>query len=250
MNDTSSVIILSLMDYKESDAMVKVFSDDYGLMTFIAKGLQKINSKNRMSCLPYNESSFMFDYKDDSNLQILHQGQMIQSNHGIHDNLEKSSIAALLVELSELLLKNETEPTFIKAYYAYLRDTFKLIATTEQHTHLLVYILIQFLNSYGIAPQVDGCVLCGSPQVNSISLEEGGFVCKDCQKEIQSPIYPLDILKDFRVVNKLDPTNIKAYLNYQAPTKALIRILVDFFRFHTGHALKSWDFIEKWSIIE
>ena len=250
MNDKTNVIVLSSTPYREADALIQVFSWDYGLMTFIAKGLQKINSKNRLICLPYGEAEYQFDLKDDSNLQLLHEGQILQSNHTIHDHLEKSSLAALLVELSVLLVRNETEPAATQAYYDYLKETFRLIAASDKHTHLIVYVLIQFLNTYGIAPQVDGCVLCGSTQVNSISLEEGGFICKDCQKELHSPIHPLEILKDFRVVNKLDPSNIERYLAYPAPSRTLIRILVDFFKTHTGHVLKSWDFIEKWSIIE
>ncbi len=109
MNDTSNVLVLSQSEYKESDALVRVLSKELGLVTFIAKGLSKINSKNRMGCLPYGESSFMYDLNELSNLQVLHTAQSLSPNLKIHEDLEKSSIAALVVELSELLLKNETD---------------------------------------------------------------------------------------------------------------------------------------------
>lgn len=250
MNDQSTVMVLSQTEYKESDALVKVLSKELGLVTFIAKGLSKINSKNRMGCLPYGESLFMYDLNELSNLQVLHTAQSLFPNLKIHDDLEKSSIASLVVELSELLLKNETDSLIIETYYSYLKQTFNLLSSTDQHRHLLAYILISFLNYYGIAPQVDECVICGSTQINSIATEEGGFICQNCQRELQSPLYSLEILKDFRVVGKLNSENITRYLSYQAPSSTLIRILVDFLKFHTGHPLKSWEFIEKCSIIK
>ena len=39
MNDKTQVIVLSQMDYKENDALIKVFSYDYGLMTFLAQNM-------------------------------------------------------------------------------------------------------------------------------------------------------------------------------------------------------------------
>jgi recombinational DNA repair protein (RecF pathway) len=41
MNDSLNVLILSQNDYKENDALVKTFSLEKGVVTFIAKGLLK-----------------------------------------------------------------------------------------------------------------------------------------------------------------------------------------------------------------
>ncbi len=82
MNDTTQVIVLSQMDYKENDALIKVFSYDYGLMTFLAKGIRKINSKNRSICMPYSISEFMFNYHESSQIQSGHNPGTIRTQSG------------------------------------------------------------------------------------------------------------------------------------------------------------------------
>lgn len=250
MKDQTEVIILSSSDYKEADAMLRVLSKEFGLRTFIAKGLNKINSKNRMACLTYGTSLFHYDLNEMHDLQILQSAESLHNRYLISEDLEKSSIASLVSELTELLLKNETEHALLDEYYDYLNQVLDLITNSEKPYHLLAYILIQFLNHYGISPMVDACVVCGSTKVNSISIDEGGFVCHDCQPELQTTIYDVEALKDFRIIGKLNPQNIEAYLNYKAPSKVVVNVLVEFLEFHTGHHPKAWDFIEKWSIIK
>lgn len=250
MKDELKVIVLSQTDYKEADALVKVFSSTFGLQTFVAKGLSKINSKNRLGCLTYNTSLFHFDINEVHSLQVLQTADCLKNRYEITESIEKSSIASLLSELTELLLRNESESDFLEDYFIQLEQILDDIAKTDHHAHLLAYILIQFMNHYGIAPMVDGCVLCGSTKVNSISIEEGGYICQDCQKETQSPILPLDTLKDFRVIGKLSPANLTSYYAYKAPSQTVLKLLVDFLEFHTGHRPKAWEFIEKWSIIK
>lgn len=250
MNDQTEVIVLSLTDYKEKDALVKVFSKDKGLLTFVARGLNAMESKNRMACLPYGLSEFLYDDHETKGLQNLKSAQSLELRYKIQEDLEKSSIASLVVELSELVLSSSVDTVDLERYFNYLNQFFHLLNHESKPKHLLAYALFNFLDTYGISPQVDGCVLCGSSQINSILIEEGGFICHECQHETQSPIYDVETLKDFRVIHKVNENNLMDYLQYREPKPVVLKILMDFLEFHTGHMPKAWEFIQKWSIME
>jgi DNA repair protein RecO (recombination protein O) len=249
MNEKTDVIVLSQTLYKEHDALVKVLSFDYGLMTFLARGVQKMQSKNRGVIQAYGIYQYHFDLKSLSALNILKQGELLVSNHHIQGDLMRSSIASLVFELSEFMLRNESNPELIKDYYTYLSNQLKRINEEDKLQHIIVLALVHFIHRYGIEPQLDACVLCDDTHVNSFSVEEGGFVCASCQKQIHSPIYSPEFLRHLRISSRVNETHFDQYkMNFDVSTD-LVKIWLHFIEYHTGIQLKSWEFMRKWSII-
>lgn len=249
MNDVLDAIILSQSDYKENDALIKTLSDQKGLITFIAKGLLKSESKNASACLPYTESTLSYDDKEGSSLQILHSASIISTHRALREDLSKQAVMAVISELTEQLLKENADLALIKDVVKVYRMALQTVETTDKYHHVIAYFLVSALSWLGVEPQVDECTLCGDSQINSISMEEGGFVCVNCQKEIQSPLFTTEFLYAFRVVNKVNSENFGRFLNYTAPDKTLIEFLYNFMTYHSNISLKSWVFLEKWSII-
>ncbi len=249
MNDRLNVVILSQNEYKENDALIKTFSLEKGLITFVAKGLLKSESKNMAACLPFSESNLIYDEKEGKGLQTLHSASLIQSHHTLREDIEKQTIMSILSELTEHVLNDNYDPHLVQEIHQIYLQCLSNVEKEVKYAHILAYFLVSTLTWLGVEPQVDECTLCGEHQINSISIDEGGFICSKCQKEIQSPFYSNEFLYAFRIVNKVNPDNFIRYLNYQAPDKQLIDYLYDFMRYHTNISLKSWVFLEKWSII-
>ena len=250
MKDQLEVIILSQENYRESDVLLKVITQEYGLLTFVAKGLNKMASKNRVGTLVYSSSLFMFDFKERSDIQSLQNAQVISNRYHITENLEKSSVAALVSELVVQLLKHENDQEIISDVYDFINKLFERLNHSEKFTHLLVYAMVYFLNHFGILPHVDACLMCDGTLINSFSMSEGGFICSDCQKEIHSPIIESSLLKEFRAIVKLNEDKLDAFLNYPKIDYNNVKRLFDFYVFHTGNPLNSWDFIDKYTIIK
>lgn len=249
MNDVLNVYVLSQNDYKENDALLKTLSLEKGIVTFIAKGLLKNESKNAASCLPFSESTFTYDEKEGSKLQILHSASLKTSHRALREDINKQTIMSVISELTEQFLNDNYDPTLAIDIYQGYTQCMNALEQTSKGNHVLAYFLVSGLRWLGVEPQVDECTLCSETQINSISMEEGGFICSDCQKEIQSQVFTTEFLYAFRIVNKVTPDNFNRYLNYQEPDKTLINYLYDFMKFHTNISLKSWVFLEKWSII-
>lgn len=249
MNDRLSVFILSQDDYKENDALIKTLSLEKGLVTFIAKGLLKSESKNASACLPFSQSELTYDEKEGSGLQILHSASITDSHRTLREDLNKQTVMNVISELTMALLKDNYDPNLVKEVYQVYAHLISIVETTDKYRHVLVYFLVMALSWLGVEPQVDECTLCGESQINSISLEEGGFICVNCQKEIQSQVFTTEFLYEFRVVNKVNPSNFSRFLNYKAPDKTVIDFLYEFMTYHSNISLKSWVFLQKWTII-
>ncbi len=250
MKTETEVIILSSQDYRESDALIRVLSIDKGLLTFVAKGLNKINSKNRMGALPYGKSLFFYDEKEGKDIQSLQTAQSLINRYKIHEDLEKSTLASFVVECADTLLKHEQDITILEDSYHFIDRMFDLIEKTESYAHIIIISLSHFLELFGIQPYVDACVSCGSTKINSISIEEGGFICHNCQHEVHSPIFDVESLKQFRIMGRLSDENIDAYLKFEAPSLRMIQVLIQFFEYHTSQHLNTWEFIQKYTIIK
>ena len=41
-----------------------------------------------------------------------------------------------------------------------------------------IFVELKYLSFLGISPKLNGCVICGSENVITISSDKGGFVCK------------------------------------------------------------------------
>lgn len=250
MKDHIDVIILSQESYRESDVLLKVLTQNSGILTFVAKGLNKMSSKNRVGTLVYSSSDFLFNLKERSDIQNLQSVQVISNRYHIAENLERSSVAAVLIELTILLLKNESDLQIINDTYVFMNTVLNRLNVSDQSSHLLVYAMVYFLDRFGILPHVDACLMCDGSYINSFSLSEGGFICADCQKGIHSPILEASILKEFRAIIKLNEDKLEAFLNYPKIDYSNIKRLFDFFIFHTGYTLNAWDFIDKYTIIK
>ena len=56
-------IILSVDDYKEYDALLKVVLKESGLFTFVLKGAKKLSGKNNKLTMPFLKAEFIYEKK-------------------------------------------------------------------------------------------------------------------------------------------------------------------------------------------
>ena len=99
------------------------------------------------------------------------------------------------------------------------------------------------LEHNGVSFDVDGCVLCCSPQVVSISLEDGGFLCSKHIGHHQP--YSQDILKAFRHIHKIPITAIDHLHISSSAIQVLVPLMESLIEEYTGIQLKTSRFIHQ-----
>jgi len=91
-------IVLSRKYFSEADAIITLFTDDFGKMIFVAKGIKKLTSRKRGSLEPFSE--IKFSAVKTKALPILTETEIINSFPEIRNNLKKLSVAYYFLELA------------------------------------------------------------------------------------------------------------------------------------------------------
>lgn len=188
MNDKICGFVLSQSDYKEADVLMQVITKEHGIISLVGKASKKLDSKNHF--LPMCVYEFMIDYKDGKTIYSIHSSKLINSYFEDND-IELMSFKNILIEAC---LKNKDINTYDELCFVF--DNIN-----KDNKYLLGSMFFSYLSKqFGVAPIVDGCTVCGSKKVVSLSNGNGGFVCEKHTDGL-SPL-PVDRLKKFRLIVK------------------------------------------------
>lgn len=166
-------IVLHVSPYKENSSMVSVFSKG-GIISFLARGINKPTSKNLAATQELSHSEFVLD-RYPSGKMSLASSSLLESfaSPNSFDSLWADSF---LLEVARKLYQEEAgEKDFL-----FLKESLgKIKAGKDPYAIALIY-LAKALKKEGLMPELSGCVYCHSKKdIVAISYEEGGLVCKD-----------------------------------------------------------------------
>ncbi|MFV0479810.1 MAG: DNA repair protein RecO [Anaerorhabdus sp.] len=244
MNDVIKAIVLKQSQYRENDLLVSVLTQTGGRLMLVARGAQKMTSKNAVSCTPFVEGEYIVDLQEGKTMFTLKTGALINSYRHVRDSLESVHIAQLFAEMIEIIIPQGSEEDS-ETYELLSLCLNKLDGTLESKCLSLAFFLAKMLEIQGISPLVDSCVFCGSTAVQGISCEHGGFVCQNCAAEAEDMMMTnKDILRRFRIINKAKLEHY-SILEEQGNWKIQdVEILMDFFQNHLEVRSKTWGFLK------
>lgn len=230
-------IILKSTPYRENDAIIHIFSLEYGKISVLARGVRKINSKSAAGCSTLTKSHMDVILK--KGISSLIRSEAMNYYRRIKENIDSEIIANVILEYFYRYIE-ENKPSLKQ--YQFLNAS--LEALNNGYAPLLVYLffLVYVLKHEGIELEVDGCVHCDSTKVTSISLE-GGFVCSLHQGSLAT--MDIEVLKAFRHIYKLDIHSIDKIEYHEECLKQLLPIFNYYIEEYAGIYFKSKAFINK-----
>ncbi len=241
MNDRLEGIVLKQSEYRENDALLSVFFREAGKLTLTAKGILKESSRNRAQAAPFACVCFDFDYLPERTIFTMKTGMVIESHYRIRENLLSLSAAQVMTEIVEMIAQPQEA---LPQLYDALRFSLQMLHEGKDAKLLLAYFLAQVLKEMGLEPNVDECVLCGDRSVSTISIAEGGFVCRHCAANTETLAVDLEALKMFRYLNKANQQHFSRLEKCLVVRLQDVKIFVDFLMRHSGLKLESWRFFE------
>ena len=214
-------IVLKSVPYKESDAIITLLTKEYGLISFKARGIHKINSKNASLVQLYTIGEYKIDEKTDYSNKTLISGSSLYFPLVIYEDLKYS---CLLSYISETILNFKDE--YSEAYK--ILET--IIYNLERIDIIKIVLMIQkyILKWNGVIFEVDKCVKCDSKSIEVFNFENGGFLCKKCMKGYNFSVNNFSYLKTIRLVLK---ANIENIFSYQVDEIIGYKILIDLFKY-------------------
>lgn len=243
MNDKTEGIILKQSDFKDSDYLLRVITVDQGVISLIAKGAKKATSKNSYACSPLTLAAIIYDQRS-SSLYLMQSASIINTYRNIRADLIKVTIATLMCDVIDIIAKEMiNEDDDFKLLYVLLKESLNHLDQEDSNYIVLGVFISNILKVMGIAPQVDGCSLCGSSHVVCISIKEGGFLCSNCNIEgLNNSVVEL---KQFRLLNKASCEHIKILKQFEPFDFSIITILYGYLNAYGDINLASWRFLNE-----
>ena len=227
MNDRIVGIVLSQSDYRDADVLMQVLCKDYGLLSLIGRSAKKITSRNH--CLPMCRYEFIIDYKDNKTIYTIHN-QKLLNNYFEDKDVVMMSFKNVL---AELVLKNREMDLYDDLQFV-------LEKLSRENMYLLGSLFVSdIIRRFGIAPMVDGCVICGSKKVAALSNRHGGFLCLEHLGG--EPVEEVEMLRKFRLINKARFENYEAIKDLTYDFRNF-DLLMSFFLDNSDLKLRSYDF--------
>lgn len=190
--------VLGSIDYKDSDSLVNVLSED-GVICLRARGVKKINSKNASSVMDFAYSEFEVNRSEKSGYLTLNEGKLINYPMFINNNLEYISVINLVSEGINLVKDN-------KDSFVWFVECLNAMKKGYKSELILIAFLNYFLQYHGCKLNSDECINCSSKSnIVKFSFENGGYLCKNCCNLVSDDI---EYLKNMRILSKVDYSNL------------------------------------------
>lgn len=150
MQVSTKAIVVSKLRYKDHDLIVKCYTEQYGIKSYLLKNVLK-SKKGKFKPAYFQPLTIIdieADHKDIRSLQYLKDIKIENDFESIHTNIIKSTIAMFLAEVLNSVLKEEEAN---ESLYNYLETSLIWFNenTTDTNFHLIFLIeLTKYLGFY------------------------------------------------------------------------------------------------------
>ncbi len=228
----TKALVLSKIDYQENDHIIKVFSPEYGILSFISKGTKKSKSKNNYNLNPFSNVIISFEYKENKTLFRLIKAETIDYYY------YKDLLVLSLVNVMAELIENIAYDNFNEYYKLILF----CLAKIEDNPYLITaFFIAKCLALAGLKPEVNHCIVTKVKKVAGINYLKGGFVSHPYLDEF--PLLSKEELLKFRYLNLVEYDQLASLYNLDYNYYDLKRIS-DFLTVQSSIVLKSMDFLK------
>lgn len=231
-------IIITEKDYGDTSKILDILTKDRGIIGVISKGCKSMKSNLRSVSSKLTYGLFTIYYKKDK-LSILSEVNVINSFSNIKKDIQSITFASFLLDLSTQVYKQNQVSDIYDLLIA------SLIKINDKFDPLVITNILElkYLEYLGVIPTLDGCNICGSKNVITLSSDKGGYLCNKCR--INEPIISSKSLKLFRMYYYVDISKIEKLEVSNESKKEINEFLDSYYDRYTGLYLKSKSFLKK-----
>jgi DNA repair protein RecO (recombination protein O) len=162
-------IVLNYVKYSESGIIVRVFTEEFGLQSYSAKGVRSKRSKTKIALFePLTQVEIVAYQKDNKTIHNLKEIRAYYSYQSIPIDLHKRSILIFLDELLIKTLKEESPGQALFEWLSHALTWFDLDEGNPMNFHLV--FMMQLTRFLGFYPKKEPV-----PNYQFFNLESGLF---------------------------------------------------------------------------
>lgn len=152
MLNKNKAIVISKVRYRDNDLIVKCFTKQKGLVSYLIRGALK-SSKGTSKAVYYqllSQLQIEENFKANQSLQYIKEVKIDYIYRTIHTNVYKSSIAMFLSEILSTVLKEEEQNLQL---FEYLEVTLKWLDYQEEFSNFHLLFLLNLTQYLGFYPE-------------------------------------------------------------------------------------------------
>lgn len=146
---STEAIVFRVFPFRDSSYILKAFTEQYGLKSFIIRGSQKAKSNMRSKTQALNIVRIAWNAKTLSDLCYTSSIDIQEPYKSIFSNVEKSSIVLFL---SEILYKSLREEMENKELFQFIKNSLLYLDHCEEFSNFHISFLLQLSKYYGFMP--------------------------------------------------------------------------------------------------
>lgn len=259
----TEAIVIKAVNLREADKIVTFFSQDYGKIQGIAKGIRKIKTRysgklelfNRVKVILFQKAEILYDggIHGAHPLLPITQVDVVETLPALHTDFNKIVGASYIAEFLNKVFEDydHTHPEV----YTLVCDTLGTLAGTDQIRNILPAFEIKLLAYLGYAPVLDRCTNCGERKLDAppaatgqlgFSSAAGGVLCSRCRPlKKESLAITAPALHTLQQLSVTKMAQIPAVSLPKEQYQQIKIILTNYFQYHVGLSLKTEMFVQK-----
>jgi len=150
MQVSTRALVFSALKYAEADLIVTCFTEDYGLKTYMLRGILKSKKGKLRTSLfqPLTLLQLEAFHKDKGTLERISEAKVLQTYQSLHTEVVKSSIVLFLAEMLKNSIQEEEANSELFAYVTSALQWLDLHDTVANFHLLFLLKLTTYLGFY------------------------------------------------------------------------------------------------------
>ena len=222
----TKAIVLSSLKYGDTSLIIRCYTQDFGLKSFIAKGVFSKKKRNTSLYFPLAEIDLSFQPKsNEQQLVFLKSAQTSYYYESLHFHPIKSAIVFFLAEILNLVLKEEADNPEL---YFYIENSLKEFDQKKDDFadfHLVFLIQLSYFLGFYPNLEIDG---------NLFDLENGFFTNSNSSINMLKA----DETVLFKKLLELHFSEDSKNTFNQSQRSLLLEIIVKYYQIHTNNFKK------------
>ena len=187
-------LVLSYIKYGDTSIICKIFTDSFGLQSYIINGIRNSKSKNIALYQPLNILDMVVYHKKNSGVQRIKEAKLDVIYTSIHNDMKKVSVCFFLSEFLSKILNNESDQ---EDKFDFIQNSLiEFDRLNSRFSNFHIQFLIKLSKYYGIdIISLDQLIVS-----NNTDKELDDFVQKCIDESYQGNINSNNILRN-KVIN-------------------------------------------------
>lgn len=238
-------IILKSFNYGEHHKIIKVLTENQGVIGVFVQNANKINTKKSALVQPLTCAHFNLKPSTNANsdLYYVYSGDVIDYYLNLKLDYENMNYFYFMIEL---ILKGMSESEFSSYVYRMLKNF--LEAADQGYSAYLLSLIFQLklMPIIGIAPIMDCCAVCQSTEhIVTLSVRQGGLVCAKCYLSQEPIIIDAPLIPIIRALYKVDIDDLPEIELEKELLLPIEQFLDAYYDSYAGLHLKTKKFIKE-----